>query len=129
MTLQSPDRTRRLLRNRRATPQKTPGAFPGPAAAMLQALLAALLFGASAPLAKLLVGEIEPTPLSGFLYLGSGLSLLLIQGLQRRKDAQVQREAPIRRADLPWLAGVALTGGVAAPIARIARTYKTMLIP
>ncbi len=83
---------------------------------MLQALLAALLFGASAPLAKLLVGEIEPTPLSGFLYLGSGLSLLLIQGLQRRNAAQVQREAPIRRADLPWLAGVALTGGVAAPI-------------
>ncbi len=37
-----------------------------------QALLAALLFGASAPLSKLLFGEIKPVPLAAFLYLGSG---------------------------------------------------------
>ena len=37
--------------------------------AIMYALLAAVLFGASAPLAKLLLGEIDPIPLAGFLYL------------------------------------------------------------
>jgi hypothetical protein len=40
--------------------------------AILQALLAALLFGASTPLAKLLTGEVSPLLLAGLLYLGSG---------------------------------------------------------
>ena len=38
---------------------------------VLQAITAALLFGASAPFAKLLLGEIEAVPLAAFLYLGS----------------------------------------------------------
>ena len=49
---------------------------------ILQALLAALLFGASAPLAKVLLGEIQPIPLAGLLYLGSGISLLVIKAWQ-----------------------------------------------
>ncbi len=83
---------------------------------MLQALLAALLFGASAPLAKLLLGEIEPVPLSAFLYLGSGLTLLVVQGFRRLQGSGHNREAPVRKPDLPWLAGAVLAGGVAAPI-------------
>ena len=39
------------------------------------ALAAALLFGASTPLAKALVGEVPPLLLAGLLYLGSGLGL------------------------------------------------------
>ena len=50
---------------------------------MLRALLAAVLFGASAPVAKLLLGMIEPIPLAGFLYLGSGVGLLLFRGIRR----------------------------------------------
>lgn len=42
------------------------------------ALAAALLFGASTPLAKLLVGEVTPWLLAGLLYLGSGLGLSLL---------------------------------------------------
>ena len=41
----------------------------------LPALAAALLFGASTPLAKLLVGAVPPLLLAGLLYLGSGLGL------------------------------------------------------
>ena len=39
------------------------------------ALLAALLFGLSTPIAKGLVGNLPPQFLAGLLYLGSGLGL------------------------------------------------------
>ena len=83
---------------------------------ILQALLAAMLFGASAPLAKLLLGEVQPVPLAAVLYLGSGIGLLLVklvQGLSRRAEAG---EARVEKTDLGWLAGAVLAGGVAAPI-------------
>jgi len=83
---------------------------------ILRALAAALLFGASAPLAKLLLGEVEPIPLAAFLYLGSGLGLLFVKLFQRRQQTGEQAEAQLVRADLGWLAGALLAGGVAAPI-------------
>lgn len=83
---------------------------------ILQALVAALLFGASAPLAKLLLGDVEPILLAAFLYLGSGLGLLVIRSFQHIKRKAVDREAQIKKADIPWLAGAILAGGVAAPI-------------
>jgi drug/metabolite transporter (DMT)-like permease len=84
--------------------------------AMIQALLAAVLFGASAPIAKLLLGMIEPIPLAGFLYLGSGVGLLLFRGIQHSAGQSARVEAGITKADIPWLTGAILAGGVAAPI-------------
>jgi drug/metabolite transporter (DMT)-like permease len=83
---------------------------------ILEALLAALLFGASAPLAKLLLGEVEPIPLAAFLYLGSGIGLSCIKLFQRITRQGAGREAAIRKPDYLWLAGAILAGGVAAPI-------------
>jgi len=83
---------------------------------MLQALLAAILFGVSAPLAKLLLGEIEPVPLAAFLYLGSGIGLLGIKLVQRVRHQKMEREARIEKSDIKWLAGAVFAGGVAAPI-------------
>jgi drug/metabolite transporter (DMT)-like permease len=82
---------------------------------IIQALIAALLFGASAPLAKLFLGEVEPIPLAAFLYLGSGLGLFGIK-LFMRANQRSDREARIKKGDLIWLAGAILAGGVAAPI-------------
>jgi drug/metabolite transporter (DMT)-like permease len=81
------------------------------------ALAAAILFGASTPFAKLLTGAISPVMLAALLYLSAGLGLLGWSTLQRlvRRDART-REAPLRRQDLPWLAGAVLLGGVFAPI-------------
>ncbi len=84
--------------------------------AIAQALLAALLFGASAPLAKLLLGSVEPIVLAGFLYLGSGLGVLIVKILQRVSNAPQPTETRITRPDWKWLAGAVLSGGVAAPI-------------
>lgn len=82
---------------------------------MLQAILAATLFGASPPLAKLLLGEIHPIPLAGFIYLGSGIGLLLwfgAAGLLKISSA----EPKLTYQDLPWLAAAILAGGILAPI-------------
>jgi drug/metabolite transporter (DMT)-like permease len=77
------------------------------------ALASAALFGASAPLAKLLLGEIDPWLLAGVLYLGAGLGLAVARPWLRRAD---DAEAPLRRAELPWLAAVILFGGVLGPV-------------
>jgi hypothetical protein len=68
------------------------------------ALASAALFGASTPFAKLLLGEgIDPWLLAGLLYLGAGAGLALTIALRRRRRLP-RGEAPLRRADLPWLA-------------------------
>lgn len=79
------------------------------------ALLSATLFGASTPLAKLLLGEgITPWTLAGLLYLGSGIGLSAIH-LYRCFLPSKSKEAPLRRGDLPWLMLVALFGGMLGP--------------
>jgi len=79
------------------------------------ALASAALFGASTPLAKLLIGRIDPWMLAGLLYAASGAGLLALIAVRRGLGAR-SREAPLRRADLPWLAAVILFGGVAGPV-------------
>jgi len=80
------------------------------------ALLSAALFGASTPCAKLFLGAgINPWLLAGLLYLGSGLGLAVVHLLARARGGR-DVEAPLRRADLPWLALVVLAGGVIGPV-------------
>jgi len=78
-------------------------------------LASAALFGASTPLAKLLLGEVDPWLLAGLLYLGSGIGLGIVH-LGRRSLGIAPPEAPLRRADLPWLAAAILAGGVIGPV-------------
>ncbi len=74
------------------------------------ALVSAVLFGASTPLAKLLLGDLSPWMLAGLLYMGSGLGL----GAYRlaRRSTRV-RLAPHEL--LPLLGGI-ISGGVVAPV-------------
>lgn len=78
-------------------------------------ILGAVLFGASAPVSKLLLGEADPVMLAGLLYLGCGLGLLAFRFFLRA--AGTAGGKPLGRGDAPWLAGAVLAGGVAAPIA------------
>src|SRR5947209_8673385 len=89
-----------------------PIAWPG----VPLALLSAGLFGISMPLAKVLLGEgVSPWLLAGLLYLGSGLGLAVLQ-VGRKAGGESAAEAPLRRADLPWLALVVLSGGIIGPV-------------
>lgn len=81
---------------------------------ILQALVAALFFGASAPIAKLLLGDVPPVLMAAFLYIGSGTGISLIKLYQRL--TRNQREAGIRRPNVGWLAGAIISGGILAPI-------------
>lgn len=73
------------------------------------ALLAAVLFGAGTPIAKLLLGDVSPWTLAGLLYCGSGLGLGLIR-LIRHSPAE-----RLPRHELPPLVGAVLFGGVIGP--------------
>lgn len=76
---------------------------------MLFAIAAAVLFGASTPLSRILLASIAPTMLAALLYLGGGVGLAL--------SWLVRRGTPLERRDAPWLAAVSIVGGVLAPIA------------
>ena len=78
------------------------------------ALLAALLFGASTPLAKGLLASVPPQVLAGLLYLGSGLGLGIVW-LWRRRSGK-PGEAGLTRRDLPWLLGAIGFGGFLGPL-------------
>jgi drug/metabolite transporter (DMT)-like permease len=79
------------------------------------ALISALLFGASTPFAKLLLGDVNPWLLAGLLYLGSGIGLGLVSAV-RNAIGLKRTEAPLARADLPWLALIVFFGGMLGPV-------------
>lgn len=76
----------------------------------MSALLAAVLFGVSAPLAKVLLAQTSPWLLAALLYLGSGTGLWVIRRLQRVPPVTLSRR------DWGWLAGAIVTGGGVAPV-------------
>lgn len=82
---------------------------------MLKVMIAAALFGASAPISKLLLGEIAPTLMASFLYLGSGIGLFLLRYF-RKLDTRFSDEARLTKNDWPWIISAVLVGGIAAPI-------------
>ena len=79
------------------------------------ALGSAILFGASAPLSKLLIGSMDPWLLAGILYLGAGIGLAIVH-VGRPLIGLPSPEASLQRSDLPWLAAVILFGGVLGPL-------------
>jgi len=77
------------------------------------ALGAALLFGASTPLAKALLRDMSPVLLAGVLYLGSGVGL----GLVRIARDRGWRTPSMAKAEWFWLLLAIGFGGVLGPLA------------
>ncbi len=76
---------------------------------------AAVLFGVSTPVAKLLVPSSGPFLLAGLLYLGAGMGLVAVAPFRRPG-----REAALRASDVPTLAAMVLAGGLAGPLLLLA---------
>lgn len=102
---------------------------------IIYALLAAVAFGASTPFSKILVGQVAPIELAGLLYLGSGLGLLawfVLRSLASRDDPTAGGR--LKAADMAWLAGAILFGGIAGPVllmiglTRIPGSYGSLLL-
>lgn len=83
-----------------------------PAPAVTAALAAALLFGASTPLAKQLLRDTSPMLLAGLLYLGSGVGLGVVRLLRDRG----WRKPALARAEWLWLLLAIAFGGVLGPL-------------
>lgn len=77
------------------------------------ALLSALLFGASTPASKVLLDQIHPVQLAGWLYLGAAIGVfpVLRRGRRRLFPARGDRRTALR------LGGAILFGGVLGPVA------------
>ena len=78
-------------------------------------LFSAGLFGASTPLAKLLLQAVDPLMLAGLFYLGSGVGLLMFHGLRRLGRRGVPAEASLEGTQWLWLGLAIAFGGIAAP--------------
>lgn len=98
--------------------------------AILAALGAAALFGASTPFAKLYVGELSAVLLAGLLYLGSGTGLLTLRLLRDHG----WRPTGLVRARWPWLLAAIVCGGVLGPtllmlgLARMSAASASLLL-
>lgn len=77
---------------------------------VLATLLAAALFGAGTPLAKLLLAQTSPWLLAALLYLGSGLGLFILRLLRKAPPS------PLPPGEGKWLAAAVLAGGMAGPV-------------
>ncbi|MBE0615183.1 MAG: DMT family transporter [Burkholderiales bacterium] len=86
------------------------GKTPAFRSGVVAALGAALLFGASTPLAKMLLHDVGPWLLAGLFYLGSGIGLTLWRVLTRAAPVHLSR------GEAGWLAGAILSGGVVGPV-------------
>ena len=83
---------------------------------VIYALASAILFGVSTPAAKVLLGTIDPAILAGLLYCGPALASPSCVGWRVRCCRPGLREAALARADVPWLAGAIMAGGIAGPL-------------
>jgi drug/metabolite transporter (DMT)-like permease len=92
------------------SPQDNAHLWPG----VPLALASAALFGAVAPLSKLLLGAVTPLMLAGLMYFGVGLGLAAFRLL--RTASPEAEEAQLQRADIPWLAVAIGMGGIVGPV-------------
>ena len=63
--------------------------------AVFYAVLAAALYALNAPVSKLLLQNVPPLMMAGFLYLGAGIGMVLM-GLVRSKTERGKKEAHLK---------------------------------
>jgi len=82
---------------------------------LLPAIAGPVLFGMGVVASKPLLSRVDPVLAAGLLYLGSGIGLGIL-GLSRLFLSRSAKEAPLAKADLPWLCGAVIMGGMVAPV-------------
>lgn len=78
------------------------------------AILAAVLYGISSPVAKILLNTTSPELMAALLYLGAGIGMFAVNLVTRARNRE-QKEAPLAKKDLPFVIGMILLD-IAAPI-------------
>ena len=81
---------------------------------IIMAILAAVLYAVSSPFSKVLLNEMPPTLMAGFLYLGAGVGMSLI-AVSRRVRQVENTEIHLNKAEMPYTVAMILLD-IAAPI-------------
>ena len=81
---------------------------------IFHAIMAAALYALNAPVSKLLLQNVPPTMMAGFLYLGAGVGMAAM-GFVRSKAGHGKREVRLTPKDLPYTLGMVALD-IAAPI-------------
>ena len=84
--------------------------------AVLCAIASAALFGASIPVAKVLLGTIYPAVLAGLLYCGAGAGIALLRWFLSWRTSSPAPQVPLQSKDFPSLIGAIAAGGTAGPL-------------
>ncbi len=82
--------------------------------AVIMAILAATLYGISAPMSKLLLVKIPPTLMAALLYLGAGLGMFAVNMVKVLRNKN-QIESKITKKEMPFVILMVLLD-IAAPI-------------
>ena len=82
--------------------------------AIFYAILAAALYALNAPVSKLLLQNVPPTMMAGFLYLGAGIGMA-VMGFVRSQTGHGKQELRLTKKDLPYTLGMVALD-IAAPI-------------
>ena len=81
---------------------------------IILAILAAVLYAVSSPFSKILLNEMPPTLMAGFLYLGAGIGMSLI-AISRRVRQVETTEIHLSKAEMPYIVAMILLD-IASPI-------------
>ena len=87
--------------------------------AVIFAVLAAALYALSTPFSKVIMNEIPPSFMAGFLYLGAGTGMLITNAF--RKDTTTSVKA-FSHSDMPYLIGMVVLDIIAPIILMLALT-------
>lgn len=72
---------------------------------VLFAVLAAAFYALNSPLSKLLLNQVPATMLAGFLYLGAGFGMAILQWIENRKGFAAHEER-LTVKELPYTIGI-----------------------
>ncbi|PKL00143.1 MAG: EamA family transporter [Tenericutes bacterium HGW-Tenericutes-1] len=92
--------------------------------AILFAIMAAILYGFSSPLSKLLLVKISPYLMASLLYFGAGIGMFFVNLLNIRLRKDSVKESKLSKKDLPYTIGMILLDILAPILLMIGLTYS-----
>ena len=92
--------------------------------AVLFAIMAAILYGFSSPLSKLLLVKLSPYFMASLLYFGAGIGMFFVNLFNNRLRKDNIKESKLSKIDLPYTIGMILLDILAPILLMVGLTYS-----
>lgn len=92
--------------------------------AVLFAIMAAILYGFSSPLSKLLLVKLSPYFMASLLYFGAGIGMFFVNLFNNRLRKDTIKESKLSKIDLPYTIGMILLDILAPILLMVGLTYS-----